>query len=183
MKTKLSALAGASRIALLAGSFAAVSASMGGVALAAAGSASGSISAGVTIVTPIAVQQVTALNFGSIALNSTAAGTMTLSTTNVRTPPGSIDAVTSGGQTPAAAQFSVSAQSGYTYAVTLPSSATLSSGTNTVTVNAFTTGSSLSSLTATGSAQTYTVGATLNVPANAAAGTYTGTFTVTAAYN
>ncbi len=180
----MSALAGASRIALLAGTFAAVSSSMSGVALATAGSASGTLTAGVTIVTPIAVQQVTALNFGSIALNGSASGTLTITTANARSSTGSVDLVTSGSQAAAAAQFSVSAQSGYTYAVTLPGSAvTLSSGTNIVTVTAFTSGSSLSTLTANGSAQTYTAGATLNVPANAVAGNYTGTFTVTAAYN
>ncbi|MET0857029.1 MAG: DUF4402 domain-containing protein [Telluria sp.] len=64
--------------------------------------------------------------------------------------------------------------------ITLPSSATLSSGSASMTLNAFTSnpvgtfnGSNLTQLN---------VGATLNVSPNQPAGTYTGTFSVTVNY-
>jgi len=83
-----------------------------------------------------------------------------------------------------AASFTVTGQGAYTYAITLPATVTLTSGVNTMTATTFTsTPSATGALTA--GTQTLNVGATLNVAAAQAAGTYvSGTpFSVTVNYN
>ena len=70
------------------------------------------------------------------------------------------------------------------YQVTLPSSATITNGTENMTVNNFTrtSGSAQLSLDAAGNAN-FNVGATLAVGANQPAGVYSGNFSVTVNYN
>lgn len=71
------------------------------------------------------------------------------------------------------------------YAITLPSSpAVVTSGTNSMNVDTFTRtgGTSQVFLDAAGK-NSFNVGATLHVGANQPAGVYTGTYTVTVAYN
>jgi hypothetical protein len=87
--------------------------------------------------------------------------------------------------TPSAAAFTITGAVGQTYSVTLPSSpVTLSSGSNSMTVDTFS--ASLGSLTGTipGSGTvTFTVGARLNVGASQNPGDYAGTFQVNVVYN
>ena len=76
--------------------------------------------------------------------------------------------------TVAAASFTVSGQGSYTYAITLPSSCVITdAGSHTMTVNGFTSTPATTGLLSAGGSQTLTVGATLNVSAAQAAGTYT----------
>ncbi len=71
-----------------------------------------------------------------------------------------------------------------TYSITLPSSATLTSGGNTMTVDTFTHDEgALPKLPSGTGSETFNVGATLNVGAVQAGGTYSGTFAVTVSYN
>ena len=132
------------------------------------------------IVTPIAISESQSMNFGSIGPD-TAASTVVLDTAG---------GVTSGtaqlvpGTGAAAGIFAVTGEAAYTYAITLPASATLTFGANTMTVDTWstTTGSGTATLDGTG-ADTVNVGATLHVGGGQAAGTYTGTYTITVDYN
>jgi hypothetical protein len=87
------------------------------------------------------------------------------------------------------AAFTLFGESNVTYAVTLPSSATItkSGGTETMTVDTFTSTLSGTGLVVTGTLfgteGSFKVGGKLHVPADQTPGSYTGTFTVTAAYN
>ncbi len=69
-----------------------------------------------------------------------------------------------------------------TYSITLPSSATLTSGGDTMTVDTFTHDAGGAPTLVFGS-DTFNVGATLKVDPNQAVGTYSGTFAVTVNYN
>lgn len=136
-----------------------------------------------TIVTPIAISKTVDMNFGNVAVSSTA-GTVVLATAGTRSATGGVTLPAIAG-TVAAAEFTVTGQAGYTYSITLPSTATtVTSGSNNMTVNAF-----ISDPNATGAltagTQALKVGATLNVGASQAAGTYVSTtpFTVTVNYN
>ncbi len=87
---------------------------------------------------------------------------------------------------PSRAQFTVTGTAGYTYDITLPASVTLSSGSNTMTVDTFTCSKATegtASISSTPAENVFYVGATLNVAASQAAGAYTNTFDVTVAYN
>jgi hypothetical protein len=124
------------------------------------------------------------MNFGNVAVSATA-GTVVLTPAGSRSLTGGVTLPTIAG-TVAAASFNVTGANNYTYTITLPASAlTISSGSNNMTVTSFTSNpATTGTLSATG-AQTLNVGATLNVNASQAAGTYTsGTpFTVTVNYN
>ena len=134
------------------------------------------------IITPLSITAVTGangdMNFGTMI--STQAHTVTLDNAHNRT--GSVSAmliedvsnsphsgtftINNGGTAPVAASLS------------LPDSTTIS-GTGSLTVDTFT--SNFSSPVATGNT-TVSVGATLQVPAAATAGDYTGEYTVTLSY-
>lgn len=139
-----------------------------------------------TIVTPLAISKTVDMSFGNIAVNATA-GTVVLSTANARTVTGGITLPGTTG-TVAAAQFSVTGQNGYTYSITLPSSAltlTRTSGTETMSVDNFTNNIGATGTLSASGAQTIIVGATLNVGSSQAAGEYKNTtgFPVTVNYN
>ena len=135
--------------------------------------ATATASASATIITPITIVKNTDMNFGNVAVSATLAGTVVLDPAGTRaaggaggvTLPATIGSV-------AAASFTVSGQANYTYAITLPGAQTISSGGNVMTVDNFSSvPSATGNLGGTGS-QTLTVGATLNVNAGQAAGTY-----------
>ena len=135
-----------------------------------------------TIITPIAISKTTDMNFGNVAVSATA-GTVVLTPASTRSLTGGVTlpAVTG---TVTAAAFAVTGLGSSTYSITLPTTYTITSGGNNMIVNAFTsTPSGTGALTS--GAQTVQVGATLNVGATQAAGTYTnGTgFNVTVNYN
>ena len=121
-----------------------------------------------TIVVPIAITKTVDMNFGNVAVNGFA-GTVVLAPAGTRTASGGVTLPATSG-TVTAAQFTVTGESGYTYSVTLPASTTVSSGgSNNMTINTFvsnTTGK------LTGGTEILKVGATLNVGASQAAGTY-----------
>lgn len=144
----------------------------------AAHAASVTASASATVATPIAISETSSMNFGTVVASATA-GTAVLSTAGAVTTTGGVTTLAS---TPSAAAFSVTGQSGQTFSVSLPTSATLSSGANNMTIDTF--NHSLGTTpTLTGGTATFSVGATLNVSANQAAGAYSGTYAVTVNYN
>ena len=140
--------------------------------------------ASATILTPISIDQTADLNFGNVAVQSATSGTVVLSAAGNRSTTGGTTLPTTTG-TVSTAAFTISGEDGYTYAITLPSSAlTISSGANTMTVGSFTSSPSGTG-TLTGGSENITVGATLNVAAAQASGSYvSGTpFNVTVNYN
>ena len=142
---------------------------------------SASANATARIIAPISITNSTALNFGDI-VPSGVTGTVVVSAASARTNTGG--ATLGSGASVSAATFAVGGQAGATYAITLPTSVTITSGANNMTVNAFTSSpSSTGLIPGGGGTQTLTVGATLNVGANQATGTYAGSFNVTVAYN
>ena len=149
--------------------------------------ASATASASATIITPISISKTVDMNFGNIAVAASTSGTVILSTSSSRTTGGSGGVTlpsTTG--TVASAQFTVSGQVSYTYAITLPTSATLSDGnSHTMTVSSFNSNPSSTGTLSSGGTQTLYVGATIGVGAAQAAGTYTNStgVPVTVNYN
>jgi len=140
--------------------------------------------ASATIVAPLAITKTVDLNFGIAAVDGTP-GTVVLTPAGVRSRTGGVTLSASNPGTVTAASFTVTGTTGYTYAITLPSTpTTVTSGANNMTVSTFTsTPTPTGTLGAAG--QIVTVGATLNVGASQVAGTYLSAtpFTVTVAYN
>ena len=137
-----------------------------------------------TIVAPIGITSTVDMNFGNIAVSG--AGTVILAPAGTRTPTGGITLPAITG-TVSAASFDVTGNDGYTYTITLPSTdytITRVSGTETMTINTFTSDPSGTG-TLTGGSETVNVGATLNVNAGQVGGTYTNAtgFDVTVNYN
>lgn len=147
-------------------------------ALADAASATANVSA--SIVPAISITKNTDMSFADV-IASGSAGTVVLSTAGARSATGG--AVLGNGSGAAAAAFTVSGDPSSTYSITLPSSTTITSGGNNMTVNTFTSNPSGTGTLSGGGTQALAVGATLQVGANQVEATYTGTFDVTVAYN
>ena len=137
-----------------------------------------------TIITPIAIEKDVDMNFGNIAVSPTLGGTVVLPTSGSRTKTGGVTLPVVTG-TVSAASFTVTGEGNSTYSITLPSSAiTLTGPSGTMTVENFVSTPSNTGTLNSGT-QEVKVGATLNVGAAQAAGTYTnesGLF-VTVNYN
>jgi hypothetical protein len=123
---------------------------------------------------------------GTMVITGTAAGAA--SVTGGVTQPGSQKG------TVTSAQFTVGGEGGFFYTLTIPTApVTISDSAttpNTMTVSTFTSdvattagAGQLSGSIGSAGTQTVSVGGTLNVGANQAAGSYTGSFSVTVAYN
>jgi len=142
-----------------------------------------SASASATIVTPISITKTVDLDFGNVAASGVA-GTVVITPAGTRSTTGGVSLPVTPG-TVTAASFNVAGQGNYTYAITLPASVTISSGANNMTVNAFSSNPATTGTLSAGGTQTIGVGATLNVNASQAAGTYTSAtpFDVTVNYN
>lgn len=147
-----------------------------GMAAGAAHAATTTGSASATVLTPLSVSETTAMSFGDVGGDAIDATTIVLTTAGGTS---SSDGAYVGG-TPAAAAFTVSGAASQAYVLTLPGSITLTSGTDTVTVDTL-TDTSTGALDVAGS-ETFSVGGTLNLGANQASGNYTGSYTVTVAY-
>lgn len=137
-----------------------------------------------TIITPIAIEKTTDMNFGNV-IAGTAIGTVQLSVNNTRTPLGGVTLPTATPGTISAAVFSVSGLVGSTYSISLPSSLNITSSGNTMLVDGFVSTPTTTGLLGEGGTQVLTVGATLHVGVSQAAGTYTNAsgLSVTVNYN
>ena len=135
------------------------------------------------IITPITISLVTSMNFGNIAVSPTSGGTVVLSASaGTRTSTGGVTLPATAG-TVTAANFTVSGASGYTYAITLPSSATITDGSShTMSLGTFTSYPSGTGVL-TGGSQTLKVGATLTVTAAQAPNAYTNSTAVPVTVN
>jgi hypothetical protein len=139
-----------------------------------------------TIIAPIAISNALDINFGNVAVQSGAAGTMVIAPTGTRTRTAGVT-LPSTTDTFTAASFTIGGASGYTSVITIPSTGyivTKATTLETMTVSAFT--SSLSSTDILpGMSETLNIGATLNVAAGQVPGVYTNApgFDVTVNYN
>jgi len=135
--------------------------------------ATATASATATIVAPLTITKTVDMNFGNIAVSASNAGTVVLSPAGVRSLTGGITFPATTG-TVDAAEFDVTGSGTYTYAITLPAGPVTLTGdpSGTMTLTTFTSTPSGTGALSAG-AQTITVGATLNVGAGQAAGTYT----------
>jgi hypothetical protein len=141
-------------------------------------SATTSETTAVTIIAPITIAPVAAMQFGSYVANSAAAGgTLVLSTAGAVTPTGFTAA--SGGAAASAAKFSVNGDVGRTFTMTFTNTA-LTSGGNSIPLSGL-TNTALTAIAAGGN--TISVGGTLTIAAGQAAGVYGGTVSATVAYN
>jgi len=134
---------------------------------------------------PISILKNTDMNFGTIAASS-GGGAVVLSPSGSRIASGSIILPSLTGNV-SAAQFTVTGEPGYTYAITLPADFTLYEsgvGPAFMVVNAFTRTPSATG-TLSGGTETVLVGATLNVSGSQTAGSYTNAagFEVIVNYN
>jgi hypothetical protein len=165
-------------------SIAVVLASMSAPAFAQSASGSGSV----TIVRPLTVAKNADLQFGTVVRPATGAGTVVVSTAGAQSVAGGVAALASGA-TPTAAQFAVSGEGGQSVSLTIPPTFSIANGSNTLTVTTSNdlTGSAGSQTlsNAIGSAATLVVnvGGSVPVGSTTSTGLYTGTFTVSAAYN
>lgn len=147
---------------------------------------SATANASATISVPISITKSADLSFGTLSGGATS-GTCVIATDGTRSKTGGVTLLGSTGQN---AVYSVAGLVGQGFTITLPSSAVnISDGTHTMSIDNFvarigeeTTDGTSSTIPAAGSAAVK-VGATLNVAANQANGYYTGTFSVSVAYN
>ncbi len=141
--------------------------------------ASATATASAKIYQPISIAKASDLNFGAMIATPTA-GTVKLDPAGVRTASGGAVLASAAGVS--AASFDVAGEPNTSFAVGLPGSIQITSGANSMTVDSFTTGASAYLLDGAG-ASGLSVGANLSVAANQPAGLYSGSFSVTVAYN
>lgn len=145
-----------------------------------------SASCSATIITPITIGKTADMNFGNAAVQTMMGGAVVLSPAGGRTATSGVTLPALSG-TVSAAQFVVTGQANYTYAITLPSSAVISDigQVHNMVVNTFTSTPSMTGTLSPMGTQILNVGAKLNVGAGQTAGTYAtaSDFTVTVNYN
>jgi hypothetical protein len=150
---------------------------------AAQNSATTSANAKANIISPISIVKVVGadLNFGDVVPGGTA-GTVVVTPAAARTSAGGVSLGNAAAVT--AAAFTVGGANNAAYTITLPAAAvTITGPTSTMTVDTFTSNPSGTGTIGAGGTQALNVGGTLNVGINQAVGAYTGTFSVTVAYN
>ncbi len=143
-----------------------------------------SATASATILTAISITKTVDMSFGNISVQASSGGTVILTPAGARSVTGGVSLPATSG-TVTAASFTIGGEGSYTYSITLPGTAhTITSGSNSMTVTAFSSNPSGTGTLSSG-AQTLTVGGTLNVSAGQAYGTYTSEtgFNVTVNYN
>jgi Domain of unknown function (DUF4402) len=123
------------------------------------------------LVTPISIAKTTDMHFGTVASSSTA-GTVVLDYADGRTATGGAS-LPAGSITQTTAVFDVTGEGTSSFAITIPTSAITLTGSvsGTMTVDNFFCNAGAAT-TLSGGTKTLKVKATLNVPANTVAGTY-----------
>lgn len=146
-------------------------------------SASVEANATATIVKAISINKVTDLQFGKIIADPTEEGKVAIQTDGTRTIANGNVVLFNQGSDHQAASFKTIGTPGATYSLAFSATPlTGPSGSDPMTIEGFVHSASGTLDAATGE-EIFNVGGTLKVGANQAPGQYTGTFTVTAAYN
>jgi hypothetical protein len=135
------------------------------------------------VVTPISIENTGAqgLDFGVIALGASQSKVVVAASVSVPVNVASGDAVVITSTPQKAAKFTVSGESGQSYSITLPTTALLSAGGNTLTVSNFTCSNGAGGNIGTN--DMFYVGGELTISAGAVPASYSGTFSITVAYN
>ena len=138
------------------------------------------------IITPIGLTKTTDLNFGNLAVSASTGGIAILSPGGIRSTGGAGGVTLPSNTGPVAAgSFVVSGMAGYSFALILPSSSTISNGSNAIVMDGFTSTPSLTGVLSSSGTQTINVGATIHIAAGQPAGSYTNAIglPVTVNYN
>jgi hypothetical protein len=135
-----------------------------------------------TVIDPLGVTEVNGMSFGDISATATA-GTVVLDLGDGRTFTGGVDLA---GGTVTSGDYTLTGEPNKAYVITFPASATITSGTDTMTVNTFTTSKGSTApitgtLDGTGN-DSFIIGGTLIVGGNQPAGTYSGSYVLTVEY-
>ena len=136
------------------------------------------------IIVPITLANTSsqALDFGVIAKGTLASNVVVAASATPGNNVSGGDAIVLTSTPQTAAKFTVGGESGKTYAITIPSTTqTIVSGVNTLNITNFSCSNGTSGVIGTN--DVFYVGGTLAVPSTAVAASYTGTFSVTVAYN
>ena len=146
--------------------------------LAMAASTNGSGTGKAKIVQPVTATSTQDLNFGTMLGK---ANTVTVSTSGTRTATDGTSLVNDN-NTASAGVFSVTGPNNQPITVSLPSSATVTSSTNSMTISNFTSDKSGSQTLDNTGALTINIGGDLAVTEGQATGDYTGSYTITITY-
>ena len=143
----------------------------------------GTGTAAANILSPLTITQNNGLEFGTIATSGTA-GTVTIAAQSALDLTWSnVSVINPTDNARKSGKFTVTGLAGSTYKLTVPESATIANGSNSMTIaltkSAGDTGNILEAGTGT---STFYVGGTLSVGATQATGNYSGSYTVTVAY-
>jgi len=144
-----------------------------------------SATATANIIAPLSISKVVDMNFGNVAILNATAGTIILSTADVRTQTGGASPVATPAGVVNAAKFNISGADGYIVTITLPGTCVVSNGAATMNVDTFVSDPVTGFQFNLNNPALMYVGATLNVSGTQAAGVYTSAtpFTVTLQYN
>lgn len=136
-----------------------------------------------TLIIPISIANSVPMDFKTLGA-SDIAGTvvMTAASSAVLSATGGVTVISG---TPTAGEFTVTGEGTQAFTITLPSDAATLSGSvsGDLTVDNWTCSEPLTTAALSGGTLVFYVGGTLNVGAEAVAGTYTGTFNVSVDYN
>lgn len=145
-------------------------------------------SGSITVIRPLTIVKNADLKFGTVVRPSTGSGTAVVSAAGVRSVTGGVVGLASG-DTPQASQFTVTGEGGQSISVTIPATFTMANGTDSLVVT------TSNSLVGSAGAQTlnnalgaagtlaFNVGGSVPISSTTTTGAYSGTFTVSAAYN
>lgn len=122
------------------------------------------------------------IDFGTIAIGTMESKIVVSPVASVPVNVLSGDAFVLSSTTQKAASFVVSGEVGQEYSISLPASATLTSGTNTITISNFTCSGGITGRHI-GVDNAFYVGGELTIPAGANPATYHGLFNLTVSYN
>ncbi len=130
---------------------------------------------------PLSITKMSDLNFGT-TIATPLAGKVTVDPFGVRTATGGVVLANTSVFGVSAAAFQVNGEANTTFSVVLPASAQMIFGAFSMLVDGFVTDGAPYKLSVNGG-QRLGVGASMTVGANQAPGLYSGSFTVTVAYN
>lgn len=136
-----------------------------------------------TIIQPIATSKVTDLGFGTIVKPAGGTATVSVDAAGTRNVTGTVATNAVG---VSAASFNVVGEGGSAFSVAVPTSFSMTSGSNSLVVTTVDNSGGGGTLTGTiGNASTasFGVGGNFTLNSATASGAYTGTFAITASYN
>ncbi len=136
-----------------------------------------------SVLDPITASKNTDLSFGTIVKPLSGTATVSVSAAGARTVTGTAAANGTGVSN---ASFSVIGIGGSAYSIAVPSTFSMTSGTNSLvvsTIDGSGGGGTLSGVNTSASTVSFGVGGAFNLSTATASGAYTGNFTVTASYN